>query len=141
MIWVKTKRLRESEPAELPLRAHQDDAGLDLVISADTKVGVGEIVDVPCNIAVAIPGGYFGLIIGRSSTVRKRRLHVHPGVIDSGWRGELFACVTALDAPVDLRVGERVAQLLVLPTPVIAVQWGILPTGDRGESGFGSTGP
>lgn len=142
------RRLRQDEYARLPTRSHPDDIGLDLLVSRDTKIRCGEVIDVPCNVAVALPRGTFGLIVGRSSTVRTRRLYVHPGVIDSGWRGELFALVSRLDgepaAPVvEVKQGERIAQLLVLPFALLHPEWaagGLLSQGDRGVAGFGSTG-
>lgn len=127
----------------LPRRGYADDAGLDLIVSEDCEVGAYEFRDVPCGVKVDIPHGYWGMITGRSSTLRKRGLLVSTGVIDAGWTGELFAGVKNLGPlRVDLKAGERVAQLILLPAPVtnLRPEWGRVPKKARGEQGFGSTG-
>lgn len=130
-------------PSKLPSRGYEGDAGLDLVVSQDTEVPGYAFVDIPCGVKADIPAGMFGLIVGRSSTLRKRGLLVTPGVIDEGWTGPLFAGVQNMLGDADyVKAGERVAQLLLLPalaaqfTPV----WGTVPNKHRGERGFGSTG-
>ena len=136
----------EVEGPELePQRYYPGDAGFDLVCSEDVKVGFRAFVDVPCGVSVALPPGVWALIIGRSSTLRQRELMVAPGVIDNGWRGPLFAGVWNLGrTPTEVRAGDRVAQLI--PFPLTAAELalervGELPPGDRGDAGFGSTGP
>lgn len=127
----------------LPTRGYPGDAGLDLVVSADTEVPPYAFVDVPCGVKVDLPAGTFGLILGRSSTLRKRGLIVSPGVIDEGWTGPLFAGVqNMLGEPDYIKAGERIAQLLLLPALAAgyAPVWGRVPIKNRGERGFGSTG-
>ena len=128
----------------LPSRGYHDDAGLDLVVSEGTKIPAGEFVDVPCGVKVDLPEGSWGMIVGRSSTLRKRSLLVNTGVIDAGWTGPLFAGVHNLGAS-DMLVaaGDRLAQLIVLPAPAVGLRpaWGQVRTDkSRGEQGFGSTG-
>lgn len=127
----------------LPSRGYADDAGLDLYVSRDVIIDPYEFCDVPCGVKVDIPAGHWGLIAGRSSTLRKRGLLVNPGVIDAGWTGELFAGVQNLGGQqVEVSAGDRLAQLILLPAPVIGrePEWGRVPKKDRGENGFGSTG-
>lgn len=125
------------------------DVGLDLFVSEPVLVGPGAFVDVPCDLNVQLPRGWWGLITGRSSTLRSRGLLVVQGVIDTGYRGPLFAGVQNLSTTEAVRVeaGERLAQLVVLPN-VRDRRFGrlrvrrvaALASSSRGTSGFGSTG-
>lgn len=127
----------------LPTRGYADDAGLDLYVSADVTIGPHEFVDVPAGVKVDIPDGCWAMITGRSSTLRKRGLLVSTGVIDAGWTGGLFAGVQNLtDQDVMIDAGDRLAQLILLPAPVVGYEpdWGRVPEKTRGERGFGSTG-
>lgn len=125
--------------------AIEGDCGYDITIEEDiiipAKSESGKPIDVPSRCAVKIPSGFWGMIINRSSTSRKRGLAVVPGVIDEGYTGELFACTYNLtNEEVQLKKGERIAQLILMPRftpPVVAVAE--LPTTARGERGFGST--
>lgn len=132
------------EGGEEPRRGYDDDAGLDLVVSASTVVEPGAFIDIPCGVSVQLPEWAFGQIVGRSSTLRKRGLMVNPGVIDAGYRGPLFAGVWNMtDEPVKVLKGERIAQLLVMYNGTRAVEVkrvDELESGTRGNAGFGSTG-
>lgn len=132
------------EGAEAPRRGFDDDAGLDLVVSESTSIYPGRFADIPCGVAAQLPDWAWGLIVGRSSTLRKRGLMVNQGVIDAGYRGSLFAGAWNLtDKPVVVHKGERVAQLIVLQnsTRLLDVQVvDALDAGSRGALGFGSTG-
>lgn len=127
----------------LPTRTYADDAGLDLIVSEDLQIPLGQFRDVPCGVSVELPSRTWGLVTGRSSAFRKRGLLVLPGIIDPGYRGPLFAgCFAQTDAVV-LKKGERIAQLIIMSnqtrymTP-IEVQG--LTQSERGGNGFGSTG-
>lgn len=127
----------------LPSRGYADDAGLDLYVAESTEIEPHSFVDVAAGVKVDIPKGYWILILGRSSTLRKRQLMVSPGVIDAGWTGPLFAGVWNLsDEVVKVEAGDRLAQAILLPAPVTAYrpEWGTVPAKERGEKGFGSTG-
>lgn len=132
-----------------PTRAYPDDAGLDLYIAEHTTLKWGEFKDVPLGVNVALPPWSWGLLTARSSTFRKRGIEVLPGIIDAGYRGELFAaCVwrPADHGPGDMYVleaGERIAQLIVLVNAtreVVPVKADLLPEHARGVNGFGSSG-
>lgn len=139
---IQYKRLRPSEPCVGPKRQHEGDAGLDLVISRYTQIFAGHCVQLSTNMAMAIPEGYFGLILPRSSTLWRNGLHVSPGTVDSGYRGEVMVLVRNLtDRAATVNAGDRIAQLLVLPVPKFELEEvEELEAGDRGEFGFGSTG-
>ena len=131
--------------ARLPAQAHQGDAGLDLASSIDVEVGPGERAMVPTGSAVAIPDGYAGLVLPRSGLAARHGLTLAnaPGLIDSGYRGEVTCAVVNLDRerPVMIHRGDRIAQLLIVAVPSVEPEWADdLPPSLRGEGGFGSTG-
>lgn len=129
----------------LPFRGYADDAGLDLTVLKDTPIPPGEFRDVPTGVACGFPPGVWGLIIGRSSTLRQRGLMVNQGVIDPGYRGELFCgCFNLTVDHVVVKAGDRIAQMLLLPSlSQYQPAWtGELPASHDGRdtAGFGSTG-
>jgi deoxyuridine 5'-triphosphate nucleotidohydrolase len=145
-LWWKNDENPGGETDLSPRRQYEGDAGFDLICSEDRHIGYRQFVDVPCGIRVALPVGVWALIIGRSSTLRQRELMVAPGVIDNGWRGPLFAGVWNLgDQAAEVQEGDRIAQLIPFPLTSAELQLrrtgGELPESDRGERGFGSTGP
>jgi dUTP pyrophosphatase len=100
---------------------------------------------VPTGVAVAIPDGYAGLVLPRSGLASRQGLTLAnaPGLIDPGYRGEITCAVVNLDRsrPVKIRKGDRIAQLVVVPSPGVEADWvEELPDSERGQSGFGSTG-
>jgi dUTP pyrophosphatase len=131
--------------AELPAQAHEGDAGLDLCSSIDVEVLPGERAMVPTGLSVAIPAGHAGLVLPRSGLASRQGLTLAnaPGLIDSGYRGEVTCAVVNLDRDqaVKIRRGDRIAQLVVVALPQILPSWvDDLPSSSRGEGGFGSTG-
>jgi len=134
------------DPAvSLPRRARQGDAGLDLASNADAKVRPGERALIPTGLAVAIPEGHAGLVLPRSGLASRQGLTLAnaPGLIDPGYRGEVTIAVVNLDPlePVEIRKGDRIAQLLVVPfAQAEAVEVERLPGSERGTGGFGSSG-
>lgn len=138
---LAVKKLREG--ARLPEYATAGAAGLDLYACLDTpmELAAGEGVLVPSGVAVAIPQGYVGLVRDRSSLAVQGLLTV-AGVIDSDYRGEvLIALRNAGTTPASIQLGQRVAQMLIIPCPQAAVEeLPELPVTARGTGGFGSTG-
>lgn len=138
--------------AEQPTQAYEGDVGWDLQVLEDTFIRAGEGVDVRTGVAVALPVGYFGRIVGRSSALRRKGLLVVEGVIDAGFRGELFSFVynpgiDHLNANYDggwgiwLERGQSVAQLIVHRVePARFVEVKQLEDSARGTAGFGSSG-
>ena len=143
MIDVPVTRLRED--AVLPGGAYPGDAGLDLVACEKVEIGPGERAVVPTGIAVAIPEGYAGLVIPRSGLALRHGISLvnTPGLIDSGYRGELRVIAVNTDRTESFTVepGMRIAQLVVTPVPDVAlVETSELPETARGRAGFGSSG-
>ena len=129
--------------AHHPRRSYSDDAGYDLVTTQWVTIEPGQFCDLPTNVWVALPPGYWGLVTGRSSALRKHGLLVHNGVIDAGYRGELYAGAFNLtDQPVKVEPGQRLAQFIPIPLSHLATVWQRSgpPDGTRGVLGFGSTG-
>jgi dUTP pyrophosphatase len=137
------KRLRPD--AVLPSLAHQGDAALDLASTVTVDVGPGDRTLVPTGVAVAIPEGYAGLVLPRSGLASRVGLTLAnaPGLIDSGYRGEVVCAMVNADRQRSVRIqqGDRIAQLLVVPVAAVEPAWAEdLPTSERGAAGFGSSG-
>lgn len=141
---IKFKKL--DPRAVAPVRAHNTDAGYDLVAThITTEINeCGQLVLVyHTGLAVEIPEGYFAMLVPRSSIFKKSlALTNSAGVIDSGYRGEVMAKFkTTTDViPAVYREGDKFAQLLILPVPdVTFTEASELSISDRGEDGYGST--
>jgi dUTP pyrophosphatase len=130
---------------DLPARAYEGDAGLDLYALDDGVLAPGERATVRTGIAVEIPEGQAGLVLPRSGLARRHGISVvnAPGLIDAGYRGEVEVLLLNTDrsAPFSIAAGDRIAQLVIVTvqTPqVIEVQE--LALSERGPGGFGSSG-
>lgn len=132
--------------AVLPVYANEGDAGCDLVAveSCTLRAGGGRAL-VATGFAIAIPQGHGGFVLPRSGLAAKHGVTCinAPGLIDAGYRGEVKIALVNLDPELDYEVhkGDRVAQLVVLPVPsahFLTVDE--LPSADRGDGGFGSSG-
>ncbi len=142
-IQVKIKRLDPELP--LPRYANPGDAGLDLYSAQDVTIEPGRRVMIPTGVAIALPQGYAGFVQPRSGLAAKKGLSIvnTPGLVDSGYRGELKVIAINSDAeePIVISRGERVAQLVVQRVPSVElVEVDELDQTERGEGGFGSTG-
>ena len=129
----------------LPERAHSGDAGFDLRSAIDVGIRPGERAVVPTGVAVAIPEGFAGLVQPRSGLAARHGLGIvnSPGLIDSGYRGEVKVIVINLDPsePIKIARGDKIAQLVVYPVPHLVIrEVPALPATERGEGGFGSSG-
>jgi dUTP pyrophosphatase len=136
-------RLVVTEGAAPPQRVYQDDAGIDLTTAAEIVINPGQYVDVPTQVeATQLPSGYWGLITGRSSALRKWRLHIPIAVIDPGWRGPLFVGVWNLGGnPVTVKAGDRLGQLILIPNHTAPIEVvAAVEDHPRGLKGFGSSG-
>jgi dUTP pyrophosphatase len=130
--------------AVVPERAYDGDAGLDLAACERVTLGPGERAVVGTGLAVAIPEGFAGFVQPRSGLAARYGIAVvnSPGLVDSGYRGELRVVLLNTDAaePFTVEPGMRIAQLVVVPIPEVAlVEVAELPESERGVRGFGSS--
>lgn len=142
MIELPLRRLRAD--AVVPERAYDGDAGLDLASCERVELGPGERATVGTGIAVAIPPGHAGFVQPRSGLAARHGITIvnSPGLVDSGYRGELRVVLHNTDAREAFVVepGMRIAQLVVVAVPgVRTVEVEELPGSERGERGFGSS--
>ncbi|NPD30282.1 dUTP diphosphatase [Eggerthellaceae bacterium zg-1084] len=140
---MKIKKLNPD--VTLPRYAYPGDAGLDLSAAEDAVLQPFERRLISTGIAVAIPEGYAGFVLPRSGLAVKSGISIvnAPGLVDSGYRGELKVALLNTDAhePFKLSVGDRIAQLVILETPVVSLEEvDELPDSVRGTGGFGSSG-
>ncbi|HZQ63737.1 MAG TPA: dUTP diphosphatase [Gaiellaceae bacterium] len=143
MIEVSFTRLREDAVA--PSRAYAGDAGLDLAACERHEIAPGERALVGTGIAVAIPDGHAGFVTPRSGLAARNGITIvnTPGLVDSGYRGELRVILHNTDPRESFVVepGMRIAQLVVMPVPHAELrEVGELPASERGAGGFGSSG-
>jgi dUTP pyrophosphatase len=134
-----------AEEAVLPTRAHEGDAGLDLYACEAAHIGPGERWSVGTGVAVEIPEGHAGLVLPRSGLAKKHGITLvnAPGLIDSGYRGELRVLLLNTDPAETFRVqpGDRIAQLVISPVALVEpVETAALAESARGDDGFGSSG-
>ncbi|HSC72849.1 MAG TPA: dUTP diphosphatase [Gaiellaceae bacterium] len=143
MIELPIQRLRAD--AILPARAYAGDAGLDLSACERVELAPGERAIVGTGLAVAIPEGCAGFVQPRSGLADRHGITIvnSPGLIDSGYRGELKVILLNTDRehPFVVEPGMRVAQLVVLEVPELALdEVEELPATERGVRGHGSSG-
>ena len=136
------KRLHEG--ATMPARAYEGDAGLDLSACERVELEPGARAVVGTGLAVAIPDGHAGFVQPRSGLAARHGIAVvnSPGLVDSGYRGELKVVLLNTDRaePFVVEPGMRIAQLVIVPVatpPPVEVRE--LPGSERGEKGFGSS--
>lgn len=142
MIDVAVRRLRDE--AVLPRHAYAGDAGVDLASCERIVLAPGERAIVPTGLAVEIPEGYAGFVQPRSGLAARHGIGVvnSPGLIDSGYRGEIRVVLLNTDArePFTVEPGMRIAQLVIAPVATVRlVEVAELAASSRGDRGFGSS--
>ena len=131
----------------LPLPSYQrvGDAGLDLFSAHDATIPPGARAVIGTGIAVAIPEGYAGFVTPRSGLAARLGLSIvnTPGVVDSGYRGEIKVALVNHDTidVIEVRRGDRIAQMMIVAVEKAElVEVDELPASERGTGGHGSTG-
>lgn len=142
MIDIAVHRLRDD--AVLPRQAYEGDAGFDLSACEEARLDPGERAIVCTGIAVEIPGGYAGFVQPRSGLAARHGVGIvnSPGLIDSGYRGEIKVVLINTDARQSFTVepGMRVAQLVIAPVASVRlVEVAELAISERGARGLGSS--
>ncbi|MFQ5522826.1 MAG: dUTP diphosphatase [Acidimicrobiia bacterium] len=141
---IKVSFTRLDPELPVPVSAYIGDAAVDLHSRVSLALQPGERAAVPTGLAIALPEGYAAIVIPRSGHALRSGVGLvnSPGLIDSGYRGEIKVIVINHgEEAVSFERGERIAQLAILPIP--EVQWVEVETLDetqRGSSGFGSSG-
>ena len=125
--------------------AHPGDAGIDLAAAVAVRLEPGERATVGTGLRIALPTGHVAFVLPRSGLAARHGITIvnAPGTVDAGYRGEIRVTLLNTDArePYDVAVGDRIAQLVVLPVPAVRfVGVAALPGSHRGSAGFGSTG-
>lgn len=130
---------------QVPAYAHPGDAGADLIASEAVRLEPGQRALVGTGVRIALPEGYAAFVVPRSGLATKHGITIvnSPGTVDAGYRGEIKVTLLNTDttSAYDIAVGDRIAQLLVMPVArarFIPVEE--LPESVRGTGGFGSTG-
>lgn len=136
---------RLSDDITLPAYAYPGDAGLDIQAAETLILQPFERKLIPTGLAIALPDGYAGFMLPRSGLAYKQGLSMAntPGLIDAHYRGELKVCAINLDPhnAITITKGERIAQLVVMPVPVVELkEVAELDQTERGAGGFGSSG-
>ncbi len=129
----------------VPGYAHPGDAGADLVAAEAVRLEPGERALVPTGVRIALPDGYAAFVVPRSGLAAKHGISIvnSPGTVDAGYRGEIKVSLinTDIHSAYDVAVGDRIAQLIVMPvTRARFLPVEELPDSARGAGGFGSTG-
>jgi len=142
VIELSIQRLHDD--AVVPEQAYEGDAGLDLAACESVSLGPGERAVVGTGLAVAIPDGYAGFVQPRSGLAARHGITIvnTPGLIDSGYRGEIRVVLLNTDRSetFDVEPGMRIAQLVVVPVAAVeVVDAPGLPESERGARGFGSS--
>jgi dUTP diphosphatase len=142
VIELPIRRLRDD--AVVPTKAYAGDAGLDLASCERVELAPGERATVGTGLAVAIPDGYAGYLQPRSGLAQRHGITIvnTPGLVDSGYRGELRIILLNTDTldPFVVEPGMRIAQLVIVPVPEVEpVEVDELPESERGVRGFGSS--
>lgn len=136
---LKYKKLTKTAIA--PEKAHASDAGFDLFSDMKITINGPGLQVVSTGISLEIPEGYFGKIFDRSGISVKTDLIVKAGVIDADYRGEVKIVLANMGhAPNKLPKGTKIAQLVLLPVPVMELEEiSDMTETERGDGGFGST--
>jgi dUTP pyrophosphatase len=129
----------------VPAYAHPGDAGADLHAAEAVTLAPGQRHTVPTGVSIALPDGFAAFVVPRSGLAAKHGITIvnSPGTVDAGYRGEIRVTVLNTDSsmPYDIAVGDRIAQLIVMPiTRANFIPVEDLPESRRGTAGFGSTG-
>jgi dUTP pyrophosphatase len=141
---MKIPVVRSDSRIAMLANAHHGDAGADLVASESATIDPGQRVIVGTGLAMAIPKGYAGFVLPRSGLATRSGITVAnaPGLIDSGYRGELrVGLINHSDEPYAVNPGDRIAQLVIMAVQSVEyVEVEVLDETSRGSGGFGSTG-
>lgn len=135
-------KIKLSKDAHIPTYGTSGAAGLDLYASADVTIQPNERMLIPTGVAMEIPEGHFGYVMGRSGNTIKKGMIVALGTIDSDYTGEIgVMAFNQSGESISFAKGDRVAQMVILPYPKVEFnEVEELSETERGKGGYGSTG-
>ena len=139
----KILKISLDDGAFVPLRAHEEDAGLDLRSPKDILVPAGRGVVIDTGVHVDIENGWFGKLESKSGLNINHGVFCPGGVIDSGYSGSIRVRLHNLSSESYLvRAGDKIVQLVLIPcnTPDVEIVAEVTPRGARGDDGYGSSG-
>lgn len=138
---METLKIMLDDGAYMPTRAHELDAGLDIISPVSELIYNGCAAVIDTGVHVQIPSGYVGMIKSRSGMNTKYGI-VCEGVIDAGYTGSIRVCLRNIGCyAYGVNRGDRIAQLIIMPIEVPAIE--VVDSFEqtvRGDNGFGSTG-
>lgn len=131
-----------TDTAQKPSKAHADDAGFDIFSSEDGTIPPKKWKEFATGVSMQLPYGFYGKFASRSGLMFKHDVHAFHGTIDNGYRGQMVVRLFNYgDEPFSVNVGDRIAQLVILPYATIdGIVVDSLDNTERGSNGFGSTG-
>ena len=134
------KFIKNVPRAQIPTKAYRNDSGFDLYAAETRLIVPGVTTQIDIGISVAFPNQFYGIIFTRSS-MGKRGVQLHNGVIDNGYRGKLSVFFYNFGTEFYVHCGDKVGQLLIFKNyPITFFEVDQLPNSERGEKGFGSSG-
>lgn len=141
-LWTDIPYRINFSTAETPTKAHEEDAGWDLYAAKGCIIPPHGRACINTGIAMALPCGHYGLVVGRSGNTVNHGILVAPGIIDSNYRGNIgIMAFNTTDSEFTVCVGDRLGQLIIMPYLDSALCYeDELGYTDRGESGFGASG-
>ena len=124
----------------MPTKAHASDAGFDLASVEEVTIEPNSRYAINTGIAVEIPLGYYGMVLGRSGNTMRKGLVGQTGIIDTGYYDEIkVMAFNTTETPIKINVGDRVGQLLIVPHLMCDFVEGDFTSNNRG-GGFGHSG-
>lgn len=141
-------RIKLDKNAHVLVRAHADDAGLDIFSPAEYNISPGGYCVIDTGVHVQIPVACCGILKSKSGLSVKEQIHTVDGVIDCGYTGSIVVKLHNGDRYkyAHIKAGQKITQLLIIPclSPVVEIVENVDDLyqcdTDRGDSGFGSTG-
>ena len=141
---LKVSFFADHPEAKVPTIAYGDDAGYDLYSAETISILPSTCEGVNCHFMIGIPTGYYGKNFSRSGLIKRKSVVAHGGVIDSGYRGDVFVFLFNHGKTIfNVKPGDKVAQFVFMKKEtvefVIVDDYFKLLSSERGKSGFGSS--
>lgn len=132
---------RSDKTVNVPSRNHDNDAGVDIFSAEDIVIPSGEGRMIKTGLSLQIPKGHMGQINDRSS-MGKKGLHIHGGIVDEPYRGEIKVIMWNYSKEAQIIAkNDKIAQIILIPVSYLKpIEVEKLNETQRGDKGFGSSG-